>query len=85
MGNKAYVEFRGEATQLNGKPYNNLYLWIMIFDNQGHAQEIREYLDTKLVQEVFTNNWTSGNLTRVFLLEDIHGTLSDGFITSQAE
>ena len=46
MGNKAYVEFRGEATQLNGKPYNNQYLWIMIFDDQGHAQEIREYLDT---------------------------------------
>ena len=56
MGNKAYVEFRGEATQLNGKPYNNQYLRIMIFDDQGHAQEIREYLDTRLVQEVFTNN-----------------------------
>lgn len=56
VGNKAYVEFRGEATQLNGKPYNNQYLWVMIFDDQGHAQEIREYLDTRLVQEVFTNN-----------------------------
>jgi ketosteroid isomerase-like protein len=56
VGNKAYVEFRGEATQLNGKPYNNQYIWVMIFDDQGHAQEIREYLDTRLVQEVFTNN-----------------------------
>ena len=80
MGNKAYVEFRGEATQLNGKPYNNQYLWIMIFDDQGHAQEIREYLDTRLVQEVFTNNWTSGNLTWVPLSEDADGVLSDGFV-----
>ena len=85
MGNKAYVEFRGEATQLNGERYNNLYLWIMIFDNQGHAQEIREYLDTKLVQEVFINNWTSGKLTPVLLSEDIDGTLSDGFIAVQAK
>ena len=78
MGNKAYVEFRGEATQLNGKPYNNQYLWIMIFDDQGHAQEIREYLDTRLVQEVFTNNWASGSLTRV-LAEDLGNVLSDIF------
>jgi len=56
VGNKAYVEFRGEASQLNGKPYNNLYLWVMLFDDHGHAMEIREYLDTGLVKEVFTNN-----------------------------
>ena len=56
VGRKAYVEFRGEATQLNGKPYNNYYLWIMIFDESGHAKEIREYMDTGLVKEVFTNN-----------------------------
>ena len=56
VGHKAYVEFRGEATQLNGKPYNNYYLWVMMFDDHGHAQEIREYLDTGLVKDVFANN-----------------------------
>ncbi|KAI9701404.1 MAG: hypothetical protein M1820_006495 [Bogoriella megaspora] len=56
VGNKAFVEFRGEATQKNGKPYNNFYLWVMTFDASGKATEIREYLDTILVHEVFSNN-----------------------------
>ncbi|KAF2238878.1 hypothetical protein EV356DRAFT_528771 [Viridothelium virens] len=54
--NKAYVEFKGEGTQNNGRPYNNQYLWVMIFDDNGKATEIREYLDTGLVREVFSNN-----------------------------
>ena len=56
VGSKAYVEFKGEATQNNGKPYNNNYLWVMIFNEDGHAFEIREYLDTGLVREVFASN-----------------------------
>jgi ketosteroid isomerase-like protein len=56
VGNKAYTEFQGEATQLNGKPYNNYYLWVLIFEDDGLIHEIREYLDTGLVREVFTNN-----------------------------
>ncbi|MCJ1432677.1 hypothetical protein MMC27_002034 [Xylographa pallens] len=56
LSSKAYVEFKGEATQNNGKPYNNNYLWVMIFDDHGHAIEIREYLDTGLVKEVFASN-----------------------------
>ncbi|MCJ1394386.1 hypothetical protein MMC18_007264 [Xylographa bjoerkii] len=56
VGSKAYVEFRGEAIQNNGKPYDNNYLWVMIFDDHGHATEIREYLDTGLVKEVFAEN-----------------------------
>ena len=56
FGSKAYVEFKGEATQNNGKPYNNNYLWVMIFNEHGHATEIREYLDTGLVREVFADN-----------------------------
>ena len=56
VGNKAYTEFKGEAIQNNGKPYNNNYLWIMIFDQRVLCTEIREYLDTGLVKEVFSNN-----------------------------
>ncbi|KAI4144470.1 MAG: hypothetical protein LQ340_006636 [Diploschistes diacapsis] len=56
VGLKACVEFRGKAVQLNGKPHDNNYLWVMIFDEHGHAQEIHEYLDTALAKEVFTTN-----------------------------
>ncbi|MCJ1327865.1 hypothetical protein MMC10_004540 [Thelotrema lepadinum] len=56
VGLKAYVEFDGEGTQLNGKPCNNHYVWIMIFEEDGRAHEIREYMDTGLVRELFTNN-----------------------------
>ncbi|MCJ1405574.1 hypothetical protein MMC11_008802 [Xylographa trunciseda] len=56
IDSKAYVEFKGEATQNNGKPYNNNYIWVMIFDEHGHATEIREYLDTGLVAKVFAEN-----------------------------
>ncbi|MCJ1295062.1 hypothetical protein MMC34_006623 [Xylographa carneopallida] len=56
FGSKAFVEFKGEATQNNGQSYNNYYLWVMLFDEHGHATEIREYLDTSLVKEVFTGN-----------------------------
>ncbi|MCJ1330083.1 hypothetical protein MMC10_006764 [Thelotrema lepadinum] len=56
FGPKAYVEYRGEATQLNGEPYNNDYIWVMVFNDHGKATEIREYLDTGLVREVFANN-----------------------------
>ncbi|MCJ1473689.1 hypothetical protein MMC13_002340 [Lambiella insularis] len=56
INNKAYVEFKCEAIQNNGKPYNNNYMWVMIFDEHGHATEIREYLDTGLVEKVFAEN-----------------------------
>ena len=56
VGSKAYVEFKSEATQLNGKPYDNNGIWVMIWDEHGRYQEIREYLDTGLVREVFANN-----------------------------
>ncbi|KAK7042793.1 ketosteroid isomerase [Favolaschia claudopus] len=57
VGNKAIVELVGTATQLNGKPYNNRYIWILIFsEDTGKVVEIREYLDTALCQEVMQNN-----------------------------
>ncbi|KAJ7912395.1 hypothetical protein B0H13DRAFT_2660118 [Mycena leptocephala] len=53
VGNKAIVEAYGVATQGNGRPYNNRYAWFLIFSEAtGKIVEIREYLDTALVQEV---------------------------------
>ncbi|KAJ7176212.1 hypothetical protein C8R43DRAFT_914101 [Mycena crocata] len=57
VGNKAIVEAYGEATQLNGNPYNNRYAWFFIFSEEtGKIVEIREYIDTALVQEVQQTN-----------------------------
>ena len=56
IGNKAILEFRSEATQKNGKPYNNFYVWIMIFNDQGRAIEIREYMNSALVRETMVEN-----------------------------
>ncbi|KAJ7474187.1 hypothetical protein FB451DRAFT_1035362 [Mycena latifolia] len=57
VGNKAIVEAYGEATQNNGNPYNNRYAWFLIFSEEtGKIVEIREYLDTALVQEVRQTN-----------------------------
>ncbi|KAK7055531.1 ketosteroid isomerase [Favolaschia claudopus] len=55
-GNKAFVELAGTATQLNGRPYNNRYMWIMIFNDTGKVVEVREYFDTALVQELMQTN-----------------------------
>ncbi|KAJ7144465.1 hypothetical protein C8R44DRAFT_759990 [Mycena epipterygia] len=57
IGNKAILECRGEGTQANGKPYNNLYAWFLIFSEEtGKIVTIREYLDTALVHEVVKTN-----------------------------
>ncbi|KAF7368462.1 Ketosteroid isomerase [Mycena venus] len=56
VGNKAIVEIAGTATQLNGKPYNNRYVWFLIFSEEGKVIEIREYLDSALVQDVMQTN-----------------------------
>ncbi|KAJ7159223.1 hypothetical protein C8R43DRAFT_994213 [Mycena crocata] len=56
VGKKAIVEASIEAVQLNGNPYNNKYVWILIFAETGKIVEVREYLDTALVQEVFQTN-----------------------------
>ncbi|KAJ6575547.1 hypothetical protein DFH09DRAFT_1276769 [Mycena vulgaris] len=57
IGNKAIVEAYGEAMQLNGRPYNNRYAWFLIFSEEtGKIVEIREYMDTALVQELHQTN-----------------------------
>ncbi|KAJ7677020.1 hypothetical protein DFH06DRAFT_976290, partial [Mycena polygramma] len=53
VGNKAILEAYGEATTLKGLPYNNRYAWFLSFSEEtGKIVEIREYLDTALVQQV---------------------------------
>ncbi|KAJ7673682.1 hypothetical protein DFH06DRAFT_1445012 [Mycena polygramma] len=53
VGNKAILEAQGEATTAKGRPYCNRYVWFLIFSEEtGKIVEIREYLDTALVQEV---------------------------------
>ncbi|KAJ7096607.1 hypothetical protein B0H15DRAFT_825725 [Mycena belliarum] len=52
IGNKAIVEGQGEATQKNGKPYNNRYAYFLIFSDEKKIVEIREYLDSALVMDV---------------------------------
>ncbi|KAJ7673681.1 hypothetical protein DFH06DRAFT_978914 [Mycena polygramma] len=53
IGNKAILEARGEATTTKGRPYNNRYAFFLVFSEEtGKIVEIREYLNTALVQEV---------------------------------
>ncbi|KAJ7915100.1 hypothetical protein B0H13DRAFT_2270479 [Mycena leptocephala] len=57
FGNKAIVESRSEATQLNGNPYNQSFIWVLIFsEDTGKIIEVREYWDTALAQELVQTN-----------------------------
>ncbi|KAM3075974.1 hypothetical protein ACMFMG_006513 [Clarireedia jacksonii] len=56
IGQKAIIEATGTAIQKNGRPYNNRFCWIFIFNDAGKIVEIREYLNTALAKEVFTTN-----------------------------
>ncbi len=49
---RVVMEARGQAMSKTGKPYNNSYcVVITIADNR--IQQVREYLDSELVSEVF--------------------------------
>jgi uncharacterized protein len=45
-------EFEGVSTLANGKPYNNQYHFLAFFRN-GKIALIKEYMDTKLVDDSF--------------------------------
>lgn len=51
-GDKVVAEMQGRAMSKAGKAYNNTYCIILTL-RDGIVQEIREYLDTELVTEVF--------------------------------
>ncbi|KAF7541747.1 hypothetical protein G7Z17_g11885 [Cylindrodendrum hubeiense] len=46
------VELRGEATRRTGLDYNNEYIWLTRFNDQGKIVEIRSYFDTLLSEMV---------------------------------
>ena len=50
--NKVVAEMQGTARSTSGQDYNNTYNLILTLKN-GLITEIREYLDTELVTEVF--------------------------------
>jgi ketosteroid isomerase-like protein len=45
------VEARGEVMTKSGRPYNQTYCYVLRLDG-GQVQELTEYLDTQLVDEV---------------------------------
>ena len=45
------IEWEGECTLLNGKDYNNTY-HMLFFIRDGKVARMKEYLDTKLADEV---------------------------------
>lgn len=48
----ASVETKGEATRKNGKPYDNEYVWLTRWNDEGKMVEIRSYFDTMLSEQV---------------------------------
>ncbi len=51
----AVVELASGATARNGMPFHNRYCWFVRFD-QGLIVEVRAYLDSALVAELFRQN-----------------------------
>jgi len=54
-GDVAVVELVSGATARNGMRFDNHYCWIVRFDN-GSIVEVRAYLDSALVAELFRQN-----------------------------
>ncbi|HKP34581.1 MAG TPA: nuclear transport factor 2 family protein [Sphingomicrobium sp.] len=51
-GDRVVVLGRGEVTMKSGKDYNNSYCFVLRLSD-GRLVELREYLDTALVESVF--------------------------------
>ena len=51
-GNIVAIEHKGQATTVDGRPYNNSYCWVCRFAD-GKLIELREYMDTELVTRTF--------------------------------
>ena len=55
QGETAVVEMESISTDLNGKPFNNTYCWIVRFE-KDIIVEVRSYVDSALVQKVLEEN-----------------------------
>lgn len=54
-GDKVVIEATGQADVVGGGTYNNIYCYVVtVRDNK--ITEMREYLDTELVSDVFGHN-----------------------------
>ena len=52
---RAAVIFEGRSETLEGRPYNNRYLQLLEFDDDGLIREVWEFFDTALAEElIFT-------------------------------
>jgi ketosteroid isomerase-like protein len=51
-GNLAVVEWRGHATSIAERPYDNDYCWVIRVE-EGRIVEVKAYFDGGLVQEPF--------------------------------
>ena len=51
-GDRAVVIFEGSSETLEGTPYNNRYLQILEFGEDGLIEEVWEFFDTALAEAV---------------------------------
>jgi ketosteroid isomerase-like protein len=52
-GTWAVVELRSDATTKTGERFENRVCWVIRFDRKGLVAQVREYLDSELVNRVF--------------------------------
>jgi ketosteroid isomerase-like protein len=57
--NRAVVIFEGESTTKSGNPYNNRYVQILEFGDDGLIQEVWEFFDTDLANRTLFDNSNS--------------------------
>ncbi|KAF4977664.1 hypothetical protein FZEAL_5854 [Fusarium zealandicum] len=48
----ACVETRGEAMRKTGEHYNNEYVWLTRYNDEGKIVEVRSYFDTLFAEQV---------------------------------
>ncbi|CAM1500418.1 Fc.00g095800.m01.CDS01 [Cosmosporella sp. VM-42] len=48
----ACVELKGEAMRKTGEKYNNEYIWLTRWDDEGKIVEVRSYFDTLFAEKV---------------------------------
>lgn len=51
-GDYVVIEHTGKNTTPDGRPYHNRYCWVCRFSD-GKLRELREYMDTELVTNIF--------------------------------
>jgi ketosteroid isomerase-like protein len=51
-GEMAVVEWRGRATSVDGRPFNNVYCWVLRVV-EGRIIEVTAYVDSALVADLF--------------------------------